>query len=81
MSDGQGIFGVFFCTIIYIEEGLIMPTITLFATFVHNGLSNWFCNWIQLACLCWTAGTTDFPHTLSSSELKEWTTTLSKLMR
>lgn len=52
MSDGQGIFGVFFCTIIYIEEGLIMPTITLFATFVHNGLSNWFCNWIQLAFLC-----------------------------
>ena len=40
MSDGQGIFGVFFCTIIYIEEGFIMPTITLFATFVHNGLSN-----------------------------------------
>lgn len=43
MSDGQGIFGVFFCAIIYIEEGFIMPTITLFAIFAHNGLSNWFC--------------------------------------
>ena len=31
---------------------LIVPTITLFATFVHNGVSNWFCNWIQLAALC-----------------------------
>ena len=31
---------------------LIVPAITLFATFVHGGLNNWFCNWIQLAFLC-----------------------------
>lgn len=31
---------------------LIVPTITLFATFLHNGVQNWFTNWLQLAVLC-----------------------------
>lgn len=32
---------------------LIVPCITLFATFFHNGfIANWFCQWIQLACQC-----------------------------
>lgn len=32
---------------------LIVPTITLFATFFHNGFTSaWFCQWIQLAFLC-----------------------------
>ena len=32
---------------------LIVPAITLFATFFHNGFtSTWFCQWIQLAFLC-----------------------------
>lgn len=31
----------------------IVPAITLFATLVHNGItSNWFCQWIQLAVIC-----------------------------
>lgn len=31
----------------------IVPVITLFATLVHNGItSNWFCQWIQLAVVC-----------------------------
>lgn len=31
----------------------IVPVITLFATLVHNGVSqNWFCQWIQLAVIC-----------------------------
>ncbi len=31
----------------------IVPGITLFATFVHNGVSaDWFCQWIQLAVTC-----------------------------
>lgn len=31
----------------------IVPVITLFATLVHNGISqNWFCQWIQLAVMC-----------------------------
>ncbi len=31
----------------------IVPVITLFATFVHNGVSaDWFCQWIQLAVTC-----------------------------
>lgn len=31
----------------------IVPVITLFATFIHNGISpNWFCQWIQLAVTC-----------------------------
>lgn len=31
----------------------IVPIITLFATFIHNGLTpNWFCQWIQLAIIC-----------------------------
>lgn len=34
---------------------LIVPVITLFATFVHNGLDNWFGGWIQLAFLCFPA--------------------------
>ncbi len=31
---------------------LIVPTITLIATFLHNGTKAWFTNWIQLAFLC-----------------------------
>lgn len=31
---------------------LIVPTITLIATFLHNGAHGWFTNWIQLAFLC-----------------------------
>ena len=31
---------------------LIVPTITLVATFLHNGTNGWFTNWIQLAVLC-----------------------------
>ena len=35
---------------------LIVPTITLFATFLHNGFtSDWFVQWIQLAFLCFPA--------------------------
>lgn len=34
---------------------LIVPTITLIATFLHNGTNNWFSNWIQLAFLCFPA--------------------------
>lgn len=31
----------------------IVPAITLFATFFHNGITtNWFCQWIQLAITC-----------------------------
>ena len=31
----------------------IVPVITLFATFVHNGISvNWFSQWIELAVKC-----------------------------
>lgn len=31
----------------------IVPAITLFATFFHNGITaNWFCQWIQLAVIC-----------------------------
>lgn len=31
----------------------IVPIITLFATLAHNGItSNWFCQWIQLAVVC-----------------------------
>ena len=32
---------------------LIVPSITLFATFYHNGFTaGWLTQWIQLACLC-----------------------------
>ncbi len=32
---------------------LIVPMITLFATFYHNGFeANWFCQWIRLAASC-----------------------------
>ena len=31
---------------------LIVPTITLIATLLHNGMNNWFCNWMQLTFLC-----------------------------
>ena len=32
---------------------LIVPSITLFATFYHNGFtSDWFLHWIRLACMC-----------------------------
>lgn len=32
---------------------LIVPTITLIATFLHNGATaNWFTQWLQLAVLC-----------------------------
>lgn len=35
---------------------LIVPTITLFATFLHNGFTaDWFPQWIQLAFLCFPA--------------------------
>ncbi len=35
---------------------LIVPTITLIATFLHNGFtSNWFTLWIQQAFLCFPA--------------------------
>ena len=31
----------------------IVPVITLFATLVHNGITqNWFCQWLQLAVIC-----------------------------
>lgn len=37
----------------YFTVCLIVPTITLFATFFHNGFTSaWFCQWIQLAFLC-----------------------------
>lgn len=31
---------------------LIVPIITLIATFLHGNASSWFTNWIQLAFLC-----------------------------
>ncbi len=35
---------------------LIVPTITLIATFIHNGLTvDWFTQWIQQAALCFPA--------------------------
>ena len=35
---------------------LIVPTITLFATFYHNGFTaDWFSQWIQLAAQCFPA--------------------------
>ena len=35
---------------------LIVPAITLFATFVHNGVSgSWFPQWIELAAVCFPA--------------------------
>ena len=34
---------------------LIVPAITLFATFLHQGVSNWFCNWIKLVFQCFPA--------------------------
>lgn len=35
---------------------LIVPCITLFATFFHNGMTaEWFPQWIQLACQCFPA--------------------------
>lgn len=35
---------------------LIVPTITLIATFIHNGLTaDWFTQWIQQAVLCFPA--------------------------
>lgn len=35
---------------------LIVPTITLIATFIHNGLTaDWFIQWIQQAALCFPA--------------------------
>ncbi|MGN0728741.1 hypothetical protein [Treponema sp.] len=34
---------------------LVVPLITLFATFVHGGAENWFCRWILLAFQCFPA--------------------------
>jgi hypothetical protein len=34
---------------------LIVPVITLFATFMHGGAGGWFCRWIATAALCFPA--------------------------
>ena len=43
----------FILAIQYFTVCIMVPCMTLFATFVHNGASyDWFTNWIELACKC-----------------------------